>query len=230
MQQKGRILVVDDEAGLRKLVRVALEREDFLVDEAVDGYECLDKLQGGSYLLVILDLMLPRLDGWSVCREIHRENNVPVMILSARGEELDRLLGFELGADDYLVKPFSPRELIARVKALLRRTAANKDQSVLTFPGMVVDLAARKVLVDNQAVTLTPKEFELLVLLATGVNKVFTREEILSKVWGYDYYGQMRTVDTHINTLRDKLAVHNQKIRQNLATVWGVGYKFEAAQ
>lgn len=230
MQEKPSILVVDDEPGLRALVRVALEREKFQVDEAADGYECLAKLKRETFQLVILDLMMPGLDGWSVCREIRRDNTeVPIIILSARGEELDRLLGFELGTDDYLVKPFSPRELVARMKALLRRAAPREEQRTLHFPGMVIDLAARKVFVNEQIVILTPKEFELLVFLAHHPAQVFTREEILNKVWGYDYFGQMRTVDTHINTLREKLAAGSEDVRRYLTTVWGVGYKFEVA-
>lgn len=226
MRHKARILVVDDEQGLRTLVRVALERENFQVEEAADGYECLARLKQETFQLVILDLMMPKLDGWSVCREIRRETDVPVIILSARGEELDRLLGFELGTDDYLVKPFSPRELVARVKALLRRAVPQGEKN-LSFTGLMIDTAARKVFVDEQAVTLTPKEYELLLLLAGHPGRVFTREDILNNVWGYDYYGHPRTVDTHMNTLREKLATRNDRIRCYLVTVWGVGYKFE---
>lgn len=228
MQGNNRILITDDDAQMRKLLRVTLEREKFYVDEAVNGYECLEKLAGEKFDLLILDIMMPKLEGWSVCREIRYENNIPIMILSARGEELDRVLGFELGADDYLVKPFSPRELVARIKALLRRASMGNCEHCLIFPGLTVDLSSRTVTVDGQEVPLTLKEYDLLVFLASNPGKVFKREQILDQVWGYQFVGGIRTVDTHINTLREKLSRGKAGSQNFLATIWGVGYKFEA--
>lgn len=232
MEEKSRILVTDDDAQMRKLLRVALERESFSVDEAMDGYDCLEKIDQEKFDLLILDIMMPKLEGWSVCREIRHKKNIPIMILSARGEELDRVLGFELGADDYVVKPFSPRELVARIKALLRRArySHGRDEQALSFPGLAVDLNSRTVAVDGKDIPLTPKEYDLLVFLASNPGKVFSREQILNQVWGYDFIGSIRTVDTHINTLRDKLYRGKQGVQNLIATVWGVGYKFEVVQ
>ncbi|WP_272946667.1 response regulator transcription factor [Calderihabitans maritimus] len=232
MKDKIRILVADDEAKIRELVRMYLEREGFEVDEAGDGQETIEKIGKGKFHLVILDIMMPNLDGLTVCREIRRTMDIPIILLTARGEEVDRVLGFELGADDYVVKPFSPRELVARVKALLRRTLPDKDhekQNVITYPQLTINQDARQVLVGNKEISLTPKEFDLLVLLASHPGKVFSRETILEKVWGYDFYGDLRTVDTHIKNLREKL--RSQKdTPQFIHTVWGVGYKFEVNQ
>ncbi|KYH32612.1 response regulator transcription factor [Neomoorella mulderi] len=223
--EKLRILVADDEAGLRQLVRLYLEKEGMVVAEAATGRQAMEKLQQDKYDLLILDLMMPDGDGWSVCRAVRQKMDLPIIMLTARGEEMDRLLGFELGADDYVIKPFSPRELVARVKALLRRAGAGLQRGEeLQFPGLSIDIAGREVKVDGRAVNnLTPKEFDLLLFLARHPGQVMSREKILEKVWGYDFYGDLRTVDTHIKNLREKLG----RERGFITTVWGVGYKFE---
>lgn len=230
MTGKAKILVADDESRLRHLVRMYLENEGYQVEEARTGREAVDKVSSGEFQLLILDIMMPDGDGWSVCRQIRQTLDIPIIMLTARGDEIDRVLGFELGADDYVVKPFSPRELAARVKALLRRTMAgshvkNKNEE-LTFGLLTINNSARKVRVGDQDVILTPKEFDLLYFLAHHPGQVFSREQILQKVWGYDFYGDLRTVDTHVKNLREKLnrAGGQQKY---IGTVWGVGYKFE---
>lgn len=224
------ILVADDDPQMRKLLRVSLERESFNVDEALDGYDCLAKVDGKRFDLIILDIMMPKLEGWGVCREIRHANNIPIIILSARGEELDRVLGFELGADDYVVKPFSPRELVARIKALLRRSGKNSLDQFLVLPGMSIDLNSRTVTVNGLEVILTLKEYDLLVFLASNPGKTFTRQQILDQVWGFHFVGTTRTVDTHINTLREKLYGDQKNAQNSITTVWGIGYKFEAGQ
>ncbi|MEW8957664.1 MAG: response regulator transcription factor [Moorella sp. (in: firmicutes)] len=223
--ERRRILVADDEGGLRQLVRLYLEKEGMEVDEAATGRQALTRLEEAEYDLLILDLMMPDGDGWSVCREVRRKSDLPIIMLTARGEETDRLLGFDLGADDYVVKPFSPRELVARVKALLRRTGAGQpEDGELSFPGLSINIPGREVMVEGRPVTnLTPKEFDLLLFLARHPGQVMSRERILEKVWGYDFYGDLRTVDTHIKNLREKLG----RERGFITTVWGVGYKFE---
>ncbi len=227
MDEKASILVTDDDAQMRKLLRVALERESFSVEEAIDGYDCLEKVDEKNFDLVILDIMMPKLEGWGVCREIRREKNIPIIILSARGEELDRVLGFELGADDYVVKPFSPRELVARTKALLRRSHNQYGVRFLKFSSITVDMNSRTVVVDGQEIPLTLKEYDLLVFLASNPSKAFSRDQILDQVWGYQFAGNNRTVDTHINTLREKLSRGKNGAQNLISTVWGVGYKFE---
>lgn len=223
--ERRRILVADDEGGLRQLVRLYLEKEGMEVDEAATGRQALTRLEEAKYDLLILDLMMPDGDGWSVCREVRRKSDLPIIMLTARGEETDRLLGFDLGADDYVVKPFSPRELVARVKALLRRTGYGQpEDGELSFPGLSINIPGREVKVEGRPVTnLTPKEFDLLLFLAQHPGQVMSRERILEKVWGYDFYGDLRTVDTHIKNLREKLG----RERGFITTVWGVGYKFE---
>ncbi|BCV24350.1 MAG TPA: response regulator transcription factor [Firmicutes bacterium] len=228
MAQCKKILVVEDEARMRDLLRLYLEREGFTVVEAADGRRALEKIAQEEFALVILDVMLPELDGWTVCRKIRRTRDVPIIMLTARGEEIDRLTGFELGADDYVVKPFSPRELVMRIKALLRRACpqAVENREVLTFPGLSINRPARRVEAAGQEVPLTPKEYDLLYFLASQAGRVFTREQLLEQVWGYDFYGDLRTVDTHIKNLREKLKKAGQGA-EYLVTVWGVGYKFE---
>lgn len=185
-------------------------------------------IEKAEYNLIILDLMLPVVDGWTVCKEIRKKYDIPIIMLTARGEEFDKVLGFELGADDYVVKPFSPRELVARVKALLRRFGPREPRQVLEFEGLVIDPESRKVVVDGKEVALTPKEFDLLYFLAKNKEKVFTREKLLEEVWGYDFFGSLRTVDTHIKQLREKLG--RSKASSYIVTVWGVGYKFEVGK
>ena len=227
----ARVLIVEDEEKIRNLLRMFLEREDLEVEEAENGLQALEKLKEKSFQLVILDIMMPEMDGWTTCRKIRQDNDLPIIILTARGEEVDRVLGFELGADDYVVKPFSPQELVLRVKAHLRRTApkepqpANKD--VLSFGKFSINVPSRLVTFGQEGINLTPIEFELLHFLARHPGQVFSREQLLEKVWGYDFFGEVRTVDTHIKRLREKLARVNSVAAEVVATVWGVGYKFE---
>ncbi|MDI7250512.1 MAG: response regulator transcription factor [Bacillota bacterium] len=220
------ILVVEDEPKIREIVRVYLERDGFSVEEAEDGEQALRKAREVDPRLVILDLMLPGVDGWEVCRQIRRISDVPIIMLTARGEEADRVAGLELGADDYVPKPFSPRELVARVKAVLRRARCERERGqVLQYGDLLIDRSGRRVQCGGSEVALTPKEFDLLCFLAGAPGRVFTREVLLEQVWGYEYPGDTRTVDAHIKNLREKLGpVGGQFIR----TVWGVGYKFES--
>jgi two-component system, OmpR family, response regulator ResD len=231
MEQVPRILVVDDEERIRRLVRMYLERSAFWVDEAEDGEQALEMAQTDVYSLIILDLMLPKMDGRDVCTQIRQRSQTPIIMLTAAGDEVNRIHGFELGADDYVVKPFSPRELVMRVKALLKRTgeaeAPSDVHQVLTFPGLVVHIEARRVEVAGEEISLTPKEFDLLVYMAQRPDKVFTREELLRDVWNYQFYGDQRTVDTHVKRLREKLGQLSEAVSQFIVTVWGVGYKFE---
>lgn len=227
------ILVVDDEKRMRELIREHLEAAGYQVTEAADGMAALELFQRNAqgYEAVILDVMMPELDGWSLCREIRRHSQVPVIMLTARGEEYDKLFGFELGVDDYLVKPFSPRELMARLKAVLRRgeLAGNTTGSASQrwqFQGLTIDATARQVLVDEAPVKLTPREYELLLFLAQHPGQAFSREQLLDQVWGYDFVGEDRTVDTHIKMLRENLKPY----KHLLVTVWGHGYKFEVGE
>jgi DNA-binding response OmpR family regulator len=225
---EGLILIVDDEEHIRELVRLYLEKEGFTVALAADGEEAVRQVRALNPLLVILDIMLPKMDGWDVCREVRKFSETPIIMLTAKGEEFDKVLGLELGADDYLTKPFSPRELVARVKAILRRASPEEPQNndeVINYPGLNINMASREVRVGGQEVTLTPKEFDLLWFLAKNPGKVFTREQLLTAVWGYDYYGDLRTVDTHIKRLREK--VERDGASPHVKTIWGVGYKFE---
>lgn len=230
--EKTRVLVVDDEQRIREVVRIYLEKEGFTVGEAADGQEALNSIAAGKWDLIVLDLMMPGIDGWAICKEVRKTKAVPIIMLTARDDEMDRILGLELGADDYVVKPFSPRELVARVKAVLRRSqgsgreAKEGKQAALNHPGLSIDPESRLVLVSGQSVNLTPKEYELLYQMAKSPNRTYTREELLELVWGYDYFGDARTVDTHVNRLRDKL-IKASGDNPFIATVWGVGYKFE---
>jgi len=212
---KIKILIVDDEARIREIIREYVSLEKFEADEASDGVEALKLFQQHEYSLVILDIMMPRMDGWSVCREIRKTSDVPVIILTARGEEYDKLFGFELGVDDYIVKPFSPKELLARIKAIIRRSTltAGNDNAGETFKNEGLE----------KPVSLTPKEYELLNFFIHNQNRVFSRDQLLNLVWGYDFIGDDRTVDTHIKMLRETLGPY----RKLIVTVWGTGYKFE---
>ncbi len=224
MPQK--VLIADDESQIRAVVRLYLENEGFLVDDAADGQEALTMLGQTTYDLLILDLMMPHLDGWQVCRQVRQNSNLPIIMLTARGEEFDRVLGFELGTDDYLVKPFSTRELVARVKALLKRSGNKNNQAdTISLPGLSIDRNSHVVKVGDEEVALTPKEFELLFFLARHPGRVFSREQLMETVWGYDFYGDLRTVDTHVKKIREKIRDGG---RHYISTVWGVGYKFEA--
>ncbi|MGI6299094.1 MAG: response regulator transcription factor [Saccharofermentanales bacterium] len=219
------ILLVDDDPHIRTIIREYAQAENWQFTEAADGQAALDKLAETDFSLVILDVMMPRLDGWATLKKLRQTNAVPVILLTARDEEYDRLLGFELGVDDYIGKPFSPRELIARMKALLKRSGAlSPEQQTIEFGNLKLDLAAHNVSINGETLPLTPKEYDLLVFFASRPGRAFTRDQLLNHVWGYDYYGDIRTVDTHIRSLRDKLG----ECRTLISTVWGTGYRFEA--
>ena len=222
------ILIVDDEEKIRMLVRLYLEKEGFEVEEAEDGRVALEKFRARRFSLLIVDLMMPDIDGWRVCREIRESSAIPIIMLTARGEEFDRVLGLELGADDYLVKPFSTKELVARVKALLRRSTGQLHpvSSEITAGKLCIDKERHRVSIGDEVINLTPLEFDLLYFLAKNRGRVFTREQLMETVWGYDFYGDARTVDTHVKKLREKLTP--PEIKRMLVTVWGVGYKFDS--
>ncbi|HEY3314746.1 MAG TPA: response regulator transcription factor [Bacillota bacterium] len=227
---KPRILVVDDEPNIRELIRLYLEKEGFTVVESEDGQAALDNLRQEPPDLAILDLMLPKLDGREVCREVRKSSSLPIIMLTARDEEVDRVLGLEMGADDYLTKPFSPRELVARVRAVLRRANPERRQpsEALTFPHFSVNHESRELKVEGAVTPCPAKEFDLLWLFVNHPHRVFTREQLLQQVWEYDYFGDLRTVDVHVRRLREKIEPKPEEPRY-IKTVWGVGYKFEAA-
>lgn len=222
------ILVVDDEAKIRQIIRKYAEFEGYKIEEAADGMQAVYDCKQKDYDLIILDVMMPELDGFSTCKIIRKEKDIPIIMLSARGEEYDRIHGFELGVDDYVVKPFSPRELMMRVKAVLARH--NKSQTIETVhdiyerEGLSIDFTGRIVTVDGETANMTPKEYELLFFLVRNRGIALTREKLISDVWGYDYYGDDRTLDTHIKLLRSSLGDY----RKFLVTLRGVGYRFEA--
>jgi two-component system, OmpR family, response regulator ResD len=220
------ILVVDDERNIVQLARLYLTNEGYQVVTASDGVEALEKVKSHSPSLVVLDLMMPRLDGWEVCRRLRKDSDVPVIILTARGDDEDRILGLELGADDYIVKPFNPRELVARVKAVLRRYNSGQPPTRrLTVGDVHIDLDRREVEVAGNPVSLRAKEFDLLTAFARHEGMVLDRERLLNLVWGYDYLGDSRTIDVHVTWLRDRIS-KSQNVR--IQTVWGVGYKLVA--
>lgn len=234
MEPKSNILVVDDEERIRRLLRMYLEKEGYVIDEAEDGETALRLAMEKDYDLVLLDLMLPGIDGIEVCSRLRQSKATPVIMLTARGEETNRVNGFEVGADDYVVKPFSPREVIYRVKAILRRSSAtaflHKDvgsSNNIVFPNLVIEHDAHRVTAAGQEVALTPKEYELLHYLAVSPDKVFSREELLKDVWNYEFFGDLRTVDTHVKRLREKLNKVSPEAAAMITTVWGVGYKLE---
>lgn len=219
-----KILLVDDDTRIRSIVREYAQAEDWIFSEAGDGVEALKLMESEEFSLIVLDVMMPVMDGWATLKQLRKSSQAPVIMLTARSEEYDRLLGFELGVDDYVAKPFSPRELIARIKAHLKRAAmAAPAGQRLVFDGLIVDLDAHRVTVDGEQAALTPKEYDLLAFFATRPDKAFTRDQLLNHVWGYDYFGDGRTVDTHVRSLRDKLGPY----RRMVATVWGTGYRFE---
>lgn len=222
----SKILIVDDEVKIREVIREYAEFNDYEVDEAADGMEAIGLCKLNKYDLIILDIMMPKLDGFSTCKELRKFTDTPIIMLSARGEEYDKLFGFELGVDDYVVKPFSPKELMARVHAVLSRKAATSqvEEDILTFKGLTINIPARTVLVDGKRIELTPKEYELLFYLAKNCNLALSRDKLLSDIWGYDFFGDDRTIDTHIKNLRNNLGPY----RDFIVTLRGVGYKFEA--
>ncbi len=219
-----KVLVVDDEENIREVVREYLELNGYEAYEASDGIEALELVKSTQLDCVILDVMMPRLDGFSTCKQIKKISSVPVIMLSARQEEYDKLFGFELGVDDYVTKPFSPKELMARVKVVLERGQKTGGSSGLKFGGLEIDIPGRSVLVDGEKARLTPKEIDLLIYLVQNRNVALSRQTLLEEVWNYDYYGDDRTVDTHIKMLRHNLGNY----RDHIVTVRGMGYKFEA--
>ena len=229
-----KILLVDDEERIRKLLNLYLTREGYEITEAGDGKEALELALNEDFHCILLDLMMPEMDGIEVAKELRKEKSTPIIMLTAKGEEGDRVEGLEVGADDYIVKPFSPREVVLRVKAILRRSSETafieKDSSakdMIVYEHLVIDNDAHRVLADDEKVNLTPKEYELLLFLAKSPDKVFNREELLKEVWNYDFYGDLRTVDTHVKRLREKLNKVSPEASQMIHTVWGIGYKFE---
>lgn len=221
----SKILVVDDEKKIREVVREYAEFEGYQVLEAENGMEAIEKVKNEDFDIIILDIMMPRLDGFSTCKEIRKLKNIPVIMLSARGEEYDKLFGFELGIDDYIVKPFSPKELLARIKVVLKRNAntySNKEE-IITYKGLAINFTAREVTIDGNRVAMTPKEYDLLFYLVKNMNIALSREKLLEEVWGFDFYGDDRTVDTHIKMLRSSLGEY----RDLIITLRGMGYKFE---
>lgn len=220
-----KLLIVDDEQKIREVIREYSEWSGYEVDEAEDGMSAIGLVKLNHYDLAIIDIMMPKLDGFSVCKEIKKLYDLPIILLSARGEEYDKLFGFELGIDDYVVKPFSPKELMARINAVLtRRDAAKPAAAELVFEGLVINIPARTVTVDGEKAELTPKEYDLLFYLVENKNLALSRDKLLSDIWGYDFFGDDRTIDTHIKNLRNNLGPY----RKFIITLRGVGYKFEA--
>ena len=223
----SKILIVDDESNIVELIRLYLEKEGFFTVSAKNGTEALAKFRSENPDLIILDIMIPEPDGWQVCREIRRSSNVPIIMLTAKSETFDKVLGLELGADDYLTKPFETKELVARVKAVLRRTETKEGEQkkVITFENLSINIDNYELEINGKLIDVPPKELELLYFLSSNPNRVYTREQLLEEVWGFDYFGDSRTVDVHIKRLREKL----ESVEGNwqLKTVWGVGYKFE---
>ena len=221
-----KLLVVDDEAKIREVIKTYAEFEGYEVVEAADGMEAIEKCKQEKFDVIVMDIMMPRLDGFSSYKEIKKIDDIPVLMLSARGEEYDKLFGFEIGIDDYVVKPFSPKELMARLNVIVKRHQKSIENEVLEFDGLKIDLDGRVVYVDGNKIDLTPKEYDLLVFLASNENIALSRDTLLSKVWGYDFYGDDRTVDTHIKMLRSSI----KEYRKFIVTVRGTGYKFDASE
>lgn len=225
----AKILVVDDEYRIRQIIRKYAEFEGHEVSEAVDGMQAIEVCRRENPDIVIMDVMMPELDGFSACREIRKFSKTPIIMLSARGEEYDKIHGFELGSDDYVVKPFSPKELMMRVAAVIKRSGGRSDEAerdIYTFKGLVIDFSARIVTVDGKRAEMTPKEYELLFYMVRNKGLALTRENLISEVWGYDFFGDERTLDTHIKLLRKSLGEYNRCI----VTLRGVGYRFEEVQ
>lgn len=219
-----KILVVDDESRMRKLVKDFLQRQNYTVLEAADGEQAVDLFyEEKDIALIILDVMMPKMDGWEVCREIRQYSKVPIIMLTARGDERDELLGFQLGVDEYISKPFSPKILVARVEAILRRAGVTGQDETIEAGGIRIDKSAHQVLIDGKSVELSFKEFELLSYFVENMGIALSREKILNAVWNYDYYGDARTIDTHVKKLRSKMGEKGNLIR----TIWGMGYKFD---
>ena len=223
--QDIRIMVVDDDPNIGQLIAY-LEKEGFITEYYMDGISGLEGFRKNPPHLIILDIMLPKMDGWDVCKNIRRTSQIPIIMLTAKGETFDKVLGLELGADDYIVKPFDPKELVARVKAVLRRSKSTKDdEQIVSYPNLTINLTDYTLTFMGKDIECPPKELELLYFLASNPNKVFTREQLLEQVWGYDFYGDSRTIDVHVKRLREKLTMEDNS--WGIKTVWGVGYKFE---
>lgn len=223
-----KILIVDDDENICELLRMYLNKDGFDTAIATDGEQAIDRVLTYKPDLILLDIMMPRLDGWQVCREVRKTSEVPIIMLTAKGEVFDKILGLELGADDYISKPFDTKEVLARIKAVLRRSvekAKNNSIKEVRFDKLVINLTNYELIVDGKQVDTPPKELELIFHLASNPNRVYTRDQLLDEVWGFDYYGDSRTVDVHVKRLREKL--ENVSDKWSLKTVWGVGYKFE---
>ncbi len=226
MNEKIRALVVDDDKNILQLIKLYLEREGFEVIEATRGDECLKLFDAQPPNIVLLDIMLPGMDGWQVCREIRKTSNIPILMITAKDETFDKVLGLELGADDYITKPFEPKELVARAKAVLRRTqSAQQPEKSVKYPNLSINMTSYTLAYRGAEMEMPPKELELLYFLASHPGKVFTRDQLLEHVWGYDYYGDSRTVDVHVKRIREKLE-GCEEYGWQIKTVWGVGYKF----
>jgi DNA-binding response OmpR family regulator len=226
MEQKKNILVIDDDRNICELIRIYLEKEGYNVDVEYDGIKGLALFKRKGHDLIILDLLLPGMDGLQVCREVRNISKIPIIMLSAKGETFDKVLGLELGADDYMVKPFETKELVARIKAVLRRFKQDADESEeIVYPGLIINKSNYTVKLDGKNVEMTPKELETLFFLASNPNKVYTRDQLLEQIWEYDFFGDARTIDVHIKRIREKIFKENAP--WELKTVWGVGYKFE---
>jgi DNA-binding response OmpR family regulator len=219
-----KILIADDEQKIREVLREYAEFEGHEVEEAVDGMQVVELTKNNTYDIIIMDIMMPRLDGFSACKEVRKFSSTPVLMLSARGEEYDKLFGFEMGADDYVVKPFSPKEVLARVHAIIKRNQTQVAQNdTIIYEGLEINFTARDVIVDGEKVSLTPKEYDLLFYLVRNKNIALSRNKLLEAVWGYDFFGDDRTIDTHIKMLRNNLGEY----RKFIVTLRGMGYKFE---
>ncbi|MDO4742895.1 MAG: response regulator transcription factor [bacterium] len=224
----GKILIVDDDSNICELLRLYLEKEGFTTFISNDGESAVRNFDDYNCDLILLDIMLPKLDGWQVCREIRKKSDVPIIMITAKGETFDKILGLELGADDYISKPFDSKEVVARVKAVLRRANLNNndEKKVVQFDKLTINITNYELIVDGQQIDTPPKELELVYHLACNPNRVYTRDQLLDEVWGFDYYGDSRTVDVHVKRLREKLEGVSDE--WSLKTVWGVGYKFES--
>ncbi len=228
MSGKQKILIADDDTNIVELISLYLTKEGYETKKAYNGREALKHLQSFAPNLMILDIMMPEMDGYAVCREVRKMSSIPIIMLTAKGETFDKVLGLELGADDYMVKPFDTKELVARVKAVLRRTESKESNNKrLIFPGLTINLSNYSVTFQEKDIEMPPKELELLYFLASHPNQVFTREQLLNQIWGYEYYGDTRTVDVHIKRIREKLDQGEEESGWSIKTVWGVGYKFE---
>ena len=222
-----KILVVDDEQRIREIIKEYAEFNGFQVTQAADGMDAVEKVRNEDFDIIIMDIMMPKLDGYSACKEIKKTKEIPVIMLSARGEEYDKLFGFEIGVDDYVVKPFSPKELMARIRAVLNRVQnSRKTEDIITYETLVINFTAREVTIDGEKVQMTPKEYDLLFYMVRNMNIALSREKLLEEVWGFDFYGDDRTVDTHIKMLRNSL----KQYRNLIVTLRGMGYKFEKIQ